>query len=184
MSELDQVRENDIPYRMYAVHSLPAALRLLGRYNTDQIMDIVVGNQSVVIGNLNNYINPTIESGVMHGRALLEFLGLSESSGKLVSTKNKRSGDVSIEDFKLPKVTPEEAICLCKSAYPNVNESIYATLIHLANKGIAHTTTSLVIQDDQSAQLTTASECIIFLVQNCFYSKLGLSKIEFRFAKL
>jgi hypothetical protein len=184
MSELDQVRESDIPYRMYAVHALPAALRLLSRYNTDQIMDIVVGNQSVLIGNLNNYINPAIESGVMHGRVLLEFLGLCESSGKLDSTKNKRPGDVSIEDFKLPKVSPEEAISLCKSSYPSVNESVYVTLIHLANKGIAHTTTSLAIQDNQSAQLTAASECIIFLVQNCFYSKLGLSNIEFRFASV
>jgi hypothetical protein len=184
MSALNQVLENDIPYRMHAVYSLPVALRLLGRYNSDQIMDIVISNQSVVVGNLNNYINPTIESGVMHGRALLEFIGLSESYGNLVPTKNKRAGDVNISDFNLPKVSPEESVHLCKSAHPDISESIYVTLIHLANKGIAHTTTSLTIPPDQSAQLTTAAHCIIFLVQNCFYSKLGLNQIEFKFANL
>jgi hypothetical protein len=184
MNSFDQVLKVDIPYRMYAVHSLPMSLRIISRYNTDEIMDIVVSKVLVAVGNLNNFTNPTIESGVIHGRALLEFLGLGESSGKLVKRKEGRSSDIRIEKFDLPQVTPQEAVELCKEKYPSINESAFVTLIQLANKGIAHTTSSLVIPKDQASQLATAAECIIFLVQNCVYSKLGLEQIEFKFAKL
>jgi hypothetical protein len=184
MNNLDQVLKIDIPYRMHAVHSLPVALRIVKRYNTDEIMDIVVSEMSIIVGNLNTYTNPAIESGVIHGRALLEFMGLGESSGKLVSCKNRRPSDIGIESFNLQKILPSEAVELCKIIHPNINEGAFVTLIQLANKGIAHTTSSLVIPEDQAAKLTAAAECIIFLVQNCFYCKLGLQQIEFNFAKL
>ncbi|MEJ2795534.1 hypothetical protein WAE56_19195 [Iodobacter sp. LRB] len=184
MEKINQVLEYDIPYRMHAVHSLPASLRIIGRYNTDEIMDIVISNMSILVGNLNNYTNPSIESGVIHGRALLEFLGLGEHSGRLVCSKKRRPSDIGIESFGLQKVTPEAALELCSAKFSGVNEDAFVTLIHLANKGIAHTTSSLVIPKDQASQLTIAAECIIFLMQNCLYSGLGKEQIKFKFAKL
>lgn len=68
-------------------------------------------------GNSNAYTNPVLESGLIHCRALLDFLGLKtdpKDSTKLISRdpRTNKKDDVVIEHFSnskgtLPHVTPQ-----------------------------------------------------------------------------
>ena len=56
--------------------------------------------ERIMEGNLNAFTNPAIEAGLVHSRALLEFLGLCDKNGTLCNIKKRRRGDVGIEHFK------------------------------------------------------------------------------------
>ena len=72
-----------IPYRMQAVDTLNYALRLRSSWSDAPSMTIHVdGKQCGMEGNLNAFTNPAIEAGLVHCRALLEFLGLSSEGRK------------------------------------------------------------------------------------------------------
>ena len=64
-----------LPYRMRAVAILNRALSLREAWGAAP-MNIYVNNKLVIEGNSNGFTNPAIEAGLMHCRALLEFLGL------------------------------------------------------------------------------------------------------------
>ena len=71
----DHLLHELLPYRMQAVAILNRALSLRATWGVAR-MNIYVNDKLVVEGNLNGFTNPAIEAGLMHCRALLEFLGL------------------------------------------------------------------------------------------------------------
>ena len=77
MNETELLRKL-IPYRMRAVQTLNYALRLRSCWSEVPPMTICIGGKQVLEGNLNAFTNPAIEAGLVHCRALLEFLGLCE----------------------------------------------------------------------------------------------------------
>ncbi|WP_456709214.1 MULTISPECIES: hypothetical protein [Bradyrhizobium] len=46
-------------------------------------MTLYAGDKLVIEGTLRGFTNPCIEAGMMHCRALLEFLGLCDKNGRL-----------------------------------------------------------------------------------------------------
>jgi hypothetical protein len=48
-------------------------------------MEIYADGKLIADGNLNGFINPAIEAGLVHCRALLEFLGLKAAGGRIVN---------------------------------------------------------------------------------------------------
>jgi len=76
----------------------------------------------VLGGHLTAFTNPAIETGLMHCRALLQFLGLcTTSDGRLGNVKKRRPGDIGIEKFSnasgpLPMVRPSEALACYRGA--------------------------------------------------------------------
>jgi hypothetical protein len=68
---------------MQAVNILNYALRLRSNWSDVPSMTRNIDGKLVMEGNLNAFTNPAIEAGLVHCRALLEFLGLCEKEGVL-----------------------------------------------------------------------------------------------------
>jgi hypothetical protein len=104
-----------LPYRMQAVETLNLALNLSTSWGAAS-MTLYAGDKLVVEGTLHGFTNPCIEAGMMHCRALLEFLGLCDTNGRLGNIMKRRSTDIGIEHFNtssggpLKKVTPVDAV--------------------------------------------------------------------------
>src|SRR5262249_29779307 len=90
-----------LPYRMQSVDTLNLAMRMRFRWPEAPPMSIHINGNLAVEGNLNAFINPVIEAGLVHCRALLEFLGLCMTGdGKLGNISKRRRSDIGIEHFK------------------------------------------------------------------------------------
>lgn len=172
MDPLTKQREVLIPYRMKAISILNLAL---GLRDEPREMKIYLDGKLVVEGLSTAFTNPAIESGILHGRALLEFLGLrlkNNTIDKLTTVERRQSGDIGIEGFGLPKVTVDMA--LSKYSGPSDEaERALATIIALANKNLAHNTALLPENDDQNRLIEIACREIPSLVISYFYTPLG-----------
>src|SRR5579862_1949779 len=89
--------DRTIPYRLSAVAALAGALKLVASWSGPKSLMIYFDGEHTIEGNSNAYTNPVIEAGLMHCRALLEFLGLRERDNKLAPINGRRSGDVGVE---------------------------------------------------------------------------------------
>src|SRR6476620_4349702 len=113
---LDRLLNEIIPYRMQAVDTLILATRLAARWPHPPPLEIHIDGKLQVEGNLYTFTNPAIEIGLVHCRALLEFLGLTANkSDRIVNIKGRRPSDIGIEHFsnasgRLSKVDPESAL--------------------------------------------------------------------------
>ena len=109
------VLESLIPNRLRAVSTFNFAVRLRLSWDGPKAMKIYFDGKLAIEGNSNAFTNPVIETGLVHCRALLEFLGLSLSTRgdpKIVNRSQKKTDDIGIEDFSnangpLPMVTPD-----------------------------------------------------------------------------
>ena len=146
-------------------------------------MKIYFDEKLRITGNSNAFTNPVLEAGLIHCRALLDFLGLKADptdSTKLICRypKKTKKDDVVIEHFSnsngpLPMVTPQEAISRYKGAQSEA-EAALAGILHTANKGLAHITSGLVLSATDMFHLEIASRGVRALVVSHFYTPLGL----------
>ena len=135
-----------IPYRLDAVETFGLVLRKYGSWGAAQPMQLFFSGELAIEGNSNAFTNPVVETGIIHGRALLEFLGLEMSKhGKLQRLqRSRRPDDVGIEHFSgaggpLEMVSPAQAV----SAWPSDTleaEEAFLSVFRAANKGLAHLT--------------------------------------------
>jgi hypothetical protein len=89
-----------IPYRMFAVSTLNLATRLQTAADKPQAMEIYVDGKLRIEGNLFAFTNPAIEAGLVHCRALLEFLGLAANrAGRIVCQEASAHGHWDREFF-------------------------------------------------------------------------------------
>lgn len=156
----DRLLRELLPYRMQAVAILNLALKLQATFGAAP-MNIYA--KDMVEGNLNAFTNPAIESGLMHCRALLEFLGLCKTAdGRLGNIKKRRSSsDVGIENFSnsrghLKKVVPDEAL----NCYPGPRdeaENALLAVFQITNKGLAHVTEDLIDNPEHGSLIEIAS---------------------------
>lgn len=167
-----------LPYRMQAVETLNLALNLSTNWGAAP-MTLYAGDKLVVEGTLHGFTNPCIEAGMMHCRALLEFLGLCDKNGRLCNIKKRRSTDIGIEDFNMPsggplkKVTPVDAA----GRYPGpIGEAENALLavFQVTNKELAHVTVELNDSPEHARLIEIASRGIPVLMVGCFYKPMGL----------
>jgi len=84
-----------------------------------------------------------------------------------------------IEDFSnagcpLRLVTPSEAVAPYKGP-PDEAEQALARVIHVANKGLAHSTVGLINDPDDLRLTEIASRGVRALLVNHFYAPLGLT---------
>jgi hypothetical protein len=167
-----------LPYRMQAVAILNRALSLRAKWG-EALMNIYVNDKLVVEGNLNGFTNPAIEPGLMHCRALLEFLGLCMTSdGRLGNVKKRRDSDIGIEHFltangPLPKVAPDDALKRYDGARAEAEKALL-TVFHITNKGIAHFTEDFNDHPEHANLVEIASRGVPALVISHLYTPLGL----------
>lgn len=175
----DHVLHELIPYRLSAVAALTIALRHRQSWDRPRSLEIYFDKVLAIEGNSNAFTNPVIESGLIHCRALLEFLGLTAKNGRLQSISSpRRPDDIGIEDFtgargRLNILTPSVAL----SAYSGDQEEAESALLsvfHSTNKGLAHFTCGFDASQGDAHLLEVASRGIPALVISHLYTPLGL----------
>lgn len=182
MHTLDEYLNIVIPYRMKAIDVFRVALNYQLAWKSNPKMQIYFDGKLSVEGLSTAWTNPVIESGVMHCRACLEFLGLKEDSKnpfKLKTRNGKRNDDCGIEDWGLPLLSVNEAV----SRYPGPSteaERALASVIHCANKGIAHPTSGLIVVENDRNLYEIAARGIPTLLINYFYIPLGISPPNYK----
>lgn len=177
MMKLDDVLERWIPYRLQAVATLQFAWELVDESNTPRDLEVLVEGKPRLRGNVATIANPMIEAGFIHARALLEFLGLCASGGKLKQIRERRPSDIAVEHFStaafpLKMVTPSEAL----SAYPGPREDAEHALLaifELTNKSLSHITDGVLSRNYTDQHLDIACRGIPVLLHNHLYAKLG-----------
>jgi hypothetical protein len=173
-----------IPYRMQAVDTLNYALRLRSSWSDAPCMTMYVDGKQVMEGNLNAFTNPAIEAGLVHCRALLEFLGLCEKNGRLSNRKKRQPGDVGIEHFHNAdgafKMVAPEAILYRYDGGPDEAERALLTIFHITNKGLAHVTADLATHPEHGRLLEIASRGIPTLVVSYLYTPLGMASPNYK----
>jgi len=173
-----------IPYRMHAVNTLNHALRLRSEWRDAPPMTMHVNGKQVMEGNLNAFTNPAIEAGLVHCRALLEFLGINERDGQLRQRGGRRPDDIGIEQFSnadgpLNKVHPETALSRYDGGQDEAREALLA-VFRLTNKGLAHITEYLTAHPEDGRLVEIASRGIPVLVVNYLYIPLGLPAPDYK----
>lgn len=182
MMTLDEVLNQWIPYRLQAIETLQFAWKLMNESEEPRQVDIIVDGQVRLRGNVAAIANPMIEVGMIHARALLEFLGLCAEDGKLSQVHRRRPDDIAVEQFStratpLSIVTPSDAL----SAYPGPKEEAEKALVAIfewANKGLAHLTTGALSHKYTDQHLDIACRGIPVLLHNHLYAKLGMTVPE------
>jgi hypothetical protein len=167
-----------LPYRMQAVETLNLALRLRMKWAEPPPMCIHINDRLAVEGNLNAFTNPVIEAGLVHCRALLEFLGLCMTHARLSNIKRRRDSDIGIENFQnesghLSKAAPDDVL----NRYAGGREEAEKALLvvfQITNKGLAHVTEDLIDNPEHGTLLEIASCGIPSLVVSHLYTPLGL----------
>lgn len=179
----DDIINRIIPYRLQAVDAANLAARLLRSWDAPKSMKIYFDEKLRITGNSNAYTNPVLESGLIHCRTLLDFLGLRvgpTDSTKLIcrDPKKNKEDDVVIEHFSnsngpLPLVSPQEAITWYQGPQTEA-EAALASVLHTANKGLAHITSGLALSATDISHLEIASRGVRALVISHLYTPLGL----------
>lgn len=171
----------EIPYRLDAVAALNLAACLLLAWGRGKPMQVYFDGQLLIEGTSAALFNPVIEAGLVHCRALLEFVGLKADPSNplgLVSRRSKRIDDYGIEDFDGPSgllstVTPDVAI----RRYPGPPieaESALAFVLSGTNKVLAHITRGTPLPNDSLRLIEIASRGVHAIVISHLYTPLGL----------
>ncbi|HEY8857208.1 MAG TPA: hypothetical protein VIM43_07625 [Rugosibacter sp.] len=177
MMTLDEMLNQWIPYRLQAIETLQFAWQWVGESDIPRQVDVLVDGKPKLHGNIAMIANPMIEVGIIHARALLEFLGLCAINGKLGQVRKRRPNDIAVErfsttEFPLNIVAPSAAL----SAYPGSKadaENALVAIFEWANKGLAHLTTGSLSGNYTDQHLDIACRGIPVLLHNHLYAKLG-----------
>ncbi len=161
---------------MQAVDVGRIALIHAASWNVAPSIRIFFDDRQVIEGTATAFTNGAIEAAVLHCRALLDFMGLKASGPETLATRaNAQKDDIVIESTGLPKVSVEDAIRLY--AGPKVEaESALAHVIFVANKGLAHMTSSFGRDSGEAHLLEIAFRGVPKLVVEHFYRPLGLKE--------
>jgi hypothetical protein len=172
----DEVLNQWIPYRLQAIETLQFAWEWIGESEQQRQVEVAVDGKLKLKGNVAAIANPMIEVGLIHARALLEFLGLAAERGTLVPAR-RRNDDIAVEQFSTPQiplsmVTPSDVF----SAYPGPQEEAEQALVAIfewTNKGLAHLTTGGLSRNYTERHLGIACRGIPALLHNHLYAKLA-----------
>ena len=166
-----------LEYRLRSVAIGHLALRYTSNWDAVPAMRVYFGDTQVIEGKATGFTNGAIESAIVHCRALLEFLGLG-AGGSVTRLRElkpaRKPHDTGIELIdSLSRVTVADAL----AQYPGPAteaEAALAYVIYLANKGLAHTTTTFTKQDQGTTLLEIAFRGVPTLVINRFYIPLSI----------
>lgn len=191
MLSKDEYAADVIPYRMKAVAVFNLATRFVSRWNHQpQQLEIYFNGKLSIRGLSTAFTNPTIEAGIIHCRALLEFLGLRcdrKDPSRLAERRGKQGDDYVIEDFEGPhgplqKVTVVQAVAPYDGSKDEAERAL-AAVIHTANKGIAHMTSGHMVDLGDLELFEIASRGVPTLVANYFYVARGVEPPDWQLAK-
>lgn len=183
----DYVLQKLIPYRLGAVSVLGIALKYGLCWGSPKPMEIYFDGKLSIEGNSNGFTNPAIEAGLVHCRALLEFLGLCAENGDLKNVNlPRRRDDIGVELFSnasgtLPLVAPSVAVSRYRGSAEEAERALLA-VFHVTNKGLAHLTYGLDMSQADANLIEIASRGVPALVISHLYTPLGLPAPVFEVA--
>lgn len=173
----DEALLKNIEYRLQAVHLGSTALRQMRGWEAAPSMQVFFDGKLRYEGLATGFTNGAIEAGVIHARALLEFLGVTCKRGistKLAPRTREHPGSAYIEHFPpLEKMTVAQVI----HAYPgdpDEAEGAIAWLMQAANKSLAHLTSEWQADPEEQHLLEIGIRGVPILVINNFYLPLKL----------
>lgn len=182
MLSKDEYLGEVIPYRMKAIDILRIALGYHANFESPKKMEMYFDGKLCVQGHSTAWTNPAIESGIMHCRACLEFLGLKvdpRNPNSLKLRTSKIDDDVGIEDYDLPKITIEDALRSYQGP-PEEAERALARVIAIANKGIAHMTLFRMVDHEDLNLIEIASRGVPILIAKHLYIALGKAVPDYK----
>ena len=170
-----------LPYRLEAVEILGLALRYRLSWSGPVRMEVFFDGKLSIEGLSTAFTNAAIEAGIIHCRALLEFIGLRadpRNQGRLAQRASGRGDDLLIEHFSnaagaLQLVTLAEAVAPYQGSSQEAERAL-ARVINIANKGLAHSTVGLISDPDDLRLSEVASRGVRALLIKHFYVALGL----------
>lgn len=176
-----------LDHRMQSVATLNWALEIRSKWEVAPPIAVHIDGKLRLEGNLNAITNPMLEVGLIHCRALLEFLGLCDEKGSLSQIKKRRPSDIGIEQFEnasgpFTMLSPRTAI----SRYNGNNDEAERALLRvfrLTNKGLAHSTSGMIDDPADFKLIEIASVGVPALMVSYFYTPLGLPKPDTRITK-
>jgi hypothetical protein len=171
----DEILEKWIPYRLQAIQTLQWAWKLSELAPTD--IRVLAGEKCILQGNFASIANPMIETGFIHARALLEFLGLQVKKGRLVNIKKRRDSDVAVErcftsEVCLKMASPETVLAAYQGPQKEAEEAFVA-IFELSNRWLAHITNGELSQQWTENHIEIALRGIPVLINNHLYAPLG-----------
>lgn len=167
---------------MKAIDVFRIALEYELSWESPKKLEMYFDGKLSVEGLSTAWTNPVIESGIMHCRACLEFLGLKEDPQKPLKLKTrngKRDDDFWIEDWGLPCLSVEDAVAPYAGPKEEAEKAL-ACVIHCANKGIAHATSGLIVVDEDRGFYEIAARGIPTIIINHLYTPLGISSPDYK----
>lgn len=178
MDQVDYL-ERQLPHRLDAISIAVLMLRFRLKWEEPKPMKIYVDGVLQFEGLTTMLTNSTVENGVLHARALLEFAGLKVHEGHLVQLdpKKRNSDDAAIELLagphgKLSLVSPADAAAV----HPTDEEgakSALANLIVAAHKGLAHASASYFSSPVDASEVLLALQLTERIVERHVYAQLG-----------
>jgi hypothetical protein len=176
-----------LEYRMRAVAIGHLALRYSMSWERPPAMAVYFDKKQVIEGTATGFTNAAIEAAIVHCRALLEFGGLVAGATAIslreVSLPRRRTDDHGIEQFNgLCPISIAEAVAYYPGAAAEA-ESALAYVIYLANKGLAHTTSSFTQHDNGTRLLEIAFRGVPELICNRFYIARGVEPPDYKLPK-
>lgn len=176
----DQKMMRLLDHRMQSVATLRWAFDLRSSWTEAPSIAVYIDGKLTVEGNLDAITNPMLEVGLVHCRALLEFLGLCDSKGSIRQIKKRHKTDVGVEHFHnaagpLKKVEPEVALSRYEGGRTEAEKALVA-ILHVTNKGIAHNTMDLIEGPEGARLIEIASRGVPALMVSYFYTPLGLQR--------
>jgi hypothetical protein len=181
---MDQKRdfiERLLPYRLEAIEIFRLAANYRLSWDSPRKMEIRFDDKLSIEGLSTGFTNSVLEVGVIHCRALLEFMGLRldpKDSSKLIPRRSNQPDDLLIEHFcntqgPLSLVTPEQAV----APYAGPKEEAagaLARVIYIASKGLNHVTSGPIGEGDDLYACRIASDGVIALMTHHFFVPLGI----------
>lgn len=175
----DRLLHEILPYRMMSVSTMHRAIYWHAVWPHPTPMQIYADGKVIADGNLNAFINPAIEAGLVHCRALLEFLGLAMRSGRLANVRRRKPTDFGIEHFGLSKVSPNVVLAHYDGGEEDAEKALLS-VFEITNKGIAHVTEDLKDNLDHGRLVEIASRGVPSLIISHLYTPLGLPPPDYK----
>ena len=168
-----------LPHRLDALAIAVLMLEFRLKWEEPKPMQIFVDGQLQFEGTTTLFTNPTLEVGVLHARALLEFIGLKVNAGQLVQLDpySRQRDDAAIERLAshagaLPLVTTTDAGAI-HPIDPEAAKQALARLIVSAHKGLAHSSATYFSNPMDVREILLALRLTQQLVEKHVYAPLG-----------
>ncbi len=174
MTSTDKIMEI-LAYRLNSVRMMRYAIDLRTRWINAPNIAVEIDGKLAIEGNLNAITGPMMDGGIIHCRALIEFLGIKLETGALAQRKGKRrekDDDIGIEMFSpLRLLTPEDIMASHSGDFGEAGAALIYVL-RVASKGLAHTTSTLLSDKPGKKNLLIASKLVEDTMTQHFYGRL------------